>query len=180
MNEQIYTCEDSLFTINHPDICIVRNSMITVRNLILLLLTSFLFYIAFCFHRNNPTFSMFLFITGSCGSIWAIYSLLHKNKTKKYLPTGSEMRECALFFDVEKKDTLLTLLKTGDFRNKTHFTNSINGGIRLDIIYSVDGRFAAAQLMQFEPYSFYPASSIFYYREPQATDLGEFAMQFKR
>lgn len=180
MNNQTISYEECLFTITHPDIYIERNSMMTTQSLILLLLSSSLFCIAFCFHKSNPTFSLFLFTAGGCGSIWAIHSLFHKNRRKKYRPTGSEMRECALFFENEYKSTLLTLLRTGDFRNKNNLTNCINGGIRMDIIYSVDGRFAAAQLMEFEPYSFYPASPIFYYREPQATDLGQFAMQFKQ
>lgn len=171
MNNQNISFEETLFISSHPNIITKKNPNNILKSILLLLASCGAICSSFLLQENNITLCMVFLIGGSALASYAIYLMTGKNSRKIYSPTGSEVKEKTIFFDRDKKQHLLSCVEKGTFKEVKLEQSNMSGSIRLDIMLSTDKKFAAAQLMEFEPFSFYPASPIYYYKEEQAEEL---------
>ena len=165
--------QDVLLASIHPNIVIKNNSVFIATTIVYLLLSALIFYVAFIVGNSETLLFMGLIAIGSALLGLGLYGFLGKRKKRVYIPTGSEIKENVLFFDISKKKVLLSCLDKGIY-NDNNFNSCSSGGLRLDLLYSNDGKFAAAQLMEFEPFSFCPVSKIYYYEDGQAIEFQSF------
>lgn len=180
MDASINLHEEVLLTSPNSEIVTKTNFSAIVTAVVLLILGIATFSFAFLIEKTSMTISMLLLVIGAILVGYGTHCFFHKNKKKIYSPTGSEVKEKILFFDIENKKSLLDCLEKGIFKNHGSIFSNPNGRVRLDTLYSADGKFAAIQLLEFEPYSFYPVSPIYYYKEEQAGDLQTFISKIKR
>lgn len=174
------TQEETLFAINHPDIAIQRNPRAVLGGCTLIILSLGSLTGSFLLKDLSPTLSILALVISGLLIGYALYLLFGRNSYKVYRPTGSEVKEKTIFFEGTEKKTLMESLENGDFYTTVlPQTSNNNGCIRLDILHSLDGNFAAAQLMEYEPYTFYPSSPIFYYEGEKARELKLYVAEMK-
>ncbi|WP_163223044.1 DUF4159 domain-containing protein [Bacteroides sp. 214] len=104
---------------------------------------------------------------------------MSKPMIKVYLPTGSAAQELSLFFDLRHADELKKCINSGIFPTNGMSGNDENGNLRMDIILSKDGQFAAVQLFQFIPYAYKPITELQRFTSEEAEKLNSF-LQFIR
>lgn len=172
--------EEVLLTSTHSEIVTKTNHSAIITAVVLLVLGIATFSFAFLIEKSSMTISMLSLVAGAILVGYGTHWFFHKNKKKIYSPTGSEVKEKIMFFDIESKKLLLNCLENGIFKHHDSIFSNPNGRVRLDTLYSTDGKFTAIQLMEFEPYSFYPVSPIYYYKEEQAGDWHTFISQIKK
>ena len=174
------TQEETLFAINHPDIAIQRNPRAVLGGCTLIILSLGSLTGSFLLKDLSPTLSILALVISGLLIGYALYLLFGRNSYKVYRPTGSEVKEKTFFFEGTEKKALMESLENGDFYTTVlPQTSNNNGCIRLDILHSLDGIFAAAQLMEYEPYTFYPSSPIFYYEGEKARELKLYVAEMK-
>lgn len=117
--------------------------------------------------KSSAIESMTLLTLGTILILVALYRAFWKSTEIVYIPTGSSIREGSYFVD---SADLVALQKAMDSNNFSEpglsFKHSGNG--RIDYMVSKDGRFMAVQLFQFVPYTYEPASDIYYYMDADA------------
>lgn len=176
----IHAQEGTLFTNEHPDIKRQKNPRAILGGCALTAASLAAFTGTFTLQEASPTLSMLALATGATLLSYAMYLLFCKNSRKVYIPTGCEIRERSLFFDSNEKAALLESLKSGDFYTSVlPLETTRNGSIRLDVQHSADGTFAAAQLLEYEPYTFHSVSPIHYYENEQAMELGRYVAEMR-
>lgn len=170
----------TLFTSQHPDIIVSKKQGTIAKSIAILLLGIALGFAMNLVREYSPAGATCLLIACAAFIIYGLYLLSNKSALRTYRPTGSEIQEKSLFFHSKQKDILLYCLEHGDFYTDQELNQATsNGSIRLDIMRSADGRFAGAQLMEFVPYNFQPASPVYYFEGHQALDLCYFIAQVK-
>ena len=85
------------------------------------------------------------------------------------LMAGSVAKEGACFFDVCDLQALTETLEKKGFETKNDVKVKTNGNVRMDYMISQDKKFVAAQLFRFIPYTYEPASSVFYFTGDDAS-----------
>ena len=101
--------------------------------------------------------------------LWAVFRLFWRSKEWVYAPTGSVAKEGACFFDVCDLQALTETLEKKGFETKNDVKVKTNGNVRMDYMISQDKKFVAAQLFRFIPYTYEPASSVFYFTGDDAS-----------
>ena len=83
--------------------------------------------------------------------------------------TGSVVKEGTCFFDVCDLQALTDALEKKGFETRNDVKVKTNGNVRMDYMISQDKKFVAAQLFRFIPYTYEPASSVFYFTGDDAS-----------
>ena len=73
------------------------------------------------------------------------------------------------FFDVCDLQALTDALEKKGFETRNDVKVKTNGNVRMDYMISQDKKFVAAQLFRFIPYTYEPASSVFYFTGDDAS-----------
>ena len=118
---------------------------------------------------SSSTMSMVLMAGGTILFLWAVFRLFWRSKEWVYAPTGSVAKEGACFFDVCDLQALTETLEKKGFETKNDVKVKTNGNVRMDYMISQDKKFVAAQLFRFIPYTYEPASSVFYFTGDDAS-----------
>lgn len=162
MNKTIPAGE-TLFSTAHPDIVKRTSVSSVVTSVIICLVGVGAFVASLEMGDSSSTLSMLFMTGGTLLFLLVIFRLFWKSKEWIYLPTGSVAKESACFFDVCDLQALKEALETGNFSNKSDVKVKPNGNVRMDYVMTKDKKFIAAQLFRFVPYTYEPASSVFYY-----------------
>ncbi|MEG2760859.1 MAG: hypothetical protein RR921_05945, partial [Mucinivorans sp.] len=102
----------------------------------------------------DATSALYL-VTVTIGVVVAIIfaiKLVSGSKKLVYTPTGSLAQEHSVFFKSDELEKLMYAIETSNTQNLKTILSPNNSGVRLDIIDSADGKFAACQIMKYVPY----------------------------
>lgn len=123
---------------------------------------------------NGQTFKLTLLLIGIILLAYGIFIFINKAKQKVYVKTGSPVSKKSLFFDSKYLFALQHCLETGSFNDIDKLQTKSNGNLRLDLLLSVDGLFAGAQLFNYESYLYKPYTNKCYFFDNQAKELQSF------
>lgn len=172
--------EGTLFTYGHPDIKTQRNLRAILSGCTLTAISLAAFTGTFMLQKASPALSVLALVIGAILLSYAMFLIFRKSSHKIYTPTGSAVEEKTLFFETREKAALLESLESGEFyTSMLPLTTTTNGCIRLDVQRSMDGKFAIAQLLEYEPYTFHPVSPIYHYEHEQAMELGRYVADMR-
>lgn len=118
---------------------------------------------------SSSTMSMVLMAGGTILFLWAVFRFFWRGKEWVYAPTGSVAKEGTCFFDVCNLQALTDALEKKGFETRNDVKVKTNGNVRMDYMISQDKKFVAAQLFRFIPYTYEPASSVFYFTGDDAS-----------
>ena len=169
----------TLFASTHPDIARRTNLPSVFYSLAMMAAGVVLFITLFELHDSSATLSMASMVIATALVVYAVYRLFWRSKEMVYLPTGSVTRERSLFFDLKHLDTLTDMIDHDAWSADTALPSDAGGNVRLDVLMSKDGKFAAVQLFRFVPYSYTPVTSVHYYIGSEASPVSAFLLRCK-
>ena len=159
--------EATLFSTTHPDVVKRTSVSSIIISAILCVIGAGAFATSLKMGDSSSTMSMVLMAGGTILFLWAVFRFFWRGKEWVYAPTGSVAKEGTCFFDVcdlqALTDALEKKFEPDDVKVKT------NGNVRMDYMISQDKKFVAAQLFRFIPYTYEPASSVFYFTGDDAS-----------
>ena len=162
MNNTI-SADATLFSAAHPDI-VKRTSLSSVIiSAILCVVGAGAFLTSLKMGDSSSTISMLFMAGGTILFLIAVYRLFWRSKEWVYLPTGSVAKEGSCFFDACDLHALNDALAQKAFSSHNDVKVKTNGNVRMDYMISQDKKFVAVQLFRFIPYTYEPASSVFYF-----------------
>ena len=166
MNQTI-TADASLLSATHPQISkhtnlfsVILSSLVGVAGIASLL-------VALDMDKSSSV-SMGLMTLGTILLLVALYRIFWRSKERVYLPTGSTVTEGSCYLDICDLQAMNDALEHGGFDVSYHVGTKISGNARMDYMVSKDKKFAAAQLFRFIPYTYEPASRIYYFADEEA------------
>ena len=160
--------EEPLFSSTHAhlDKCISVKQVIISSFIAICGVGSSLFSLAL--GESNSTFSMLFLTVGIILILVSLYRFFTKIYTTVYKPTGSEVRSDSLYMDTIELQSLQKMMEKNDFAHSSRLVFKEGGNGRLDYLVSKDGKFVAAQLLHFVPYSYEAVSDVYYYTDDDA------------
>lgn len=166
--DNLLTLEPTIFMASHPHLVKRFSISSLIFSLVLLTVGMGLFLSAFQLNDNSSTLGMFLMVAGTAALLTGIFRLFWKSKETFYEPTGSVMKELSMYFDLKDSDDLSEMFDEGRFPLDKSIKSVGNGKVRLDVLRSQDAKFAAAQLFQYEPYTYNPVTRVYYFTGDKA------------
>ena len=127
--------------------------------------------IALDLDQSASTLCMSLLTIGTILFLIALYRFFWKSKEMVYLPTGSSVKGGCCYLDIGHLQQIQELLERGEFESLKNIPIKMSGNARLDYMVSKDGKFAAAQLYRFIPYTYEPFSRVYYYTEADSASF---------
>lgn len=166
---------------SNPDIT-TRVSLSSVLYSTVLLLVGILAFVAVGYSDGDRSSALYLgvMVLGAILILTGVVRLFWKMKEKVYLPTGSAIHSCSLFFAQDQLDELTELLKRGDFKQPSGLKSVPSGNVRLDLELSGDRRFAVAQLFHYVPYNYTSVTDVLYFRDEKAAEVADFVKSLRR
>ena len=160
--------EEPLFSSTHAhlDKCISVKQVI-ISSLIAICGAGSIF-LAMMFGDSNSTLCMLFLTIGIILILLSLYRFFTKIHTTIYKPTGSEVRSDSLYMDTIELQSLQKMMEKNDFSLSSRLAFKEGGNGRLDYLVSKDGKFVAAQLLHFVPYSYEAISDVYYYTDDDA------------
>lgn len=168
---QIKTADVNLLSASHPHISKQTSVFSIVVSSFIALVGIGAILMALNLSRSASTLCMSLLTIGTILLLIAVYRFSWKSKEMVYLPTGSTMRKGTCYLDIADLQTMKDLLEQGGFELQKNVPVKMSGNARLDYMVSKDGKFAAAQLYRFVPYTYEPFSKVYYYTEADAASF---------
>ena len=162
------SAETILFSATHPDIVKRTSVSSVIISVILCVIGAGAFVTSLKMGDSSSTMSMVFMAGGTILFLWAVFRLFWRSKEWVYAPTNSVAKEGTCFFDVCDLQVLTEALEKKAFEAKNDVKVKTSGNVRMDYIISQDKKFVAAQLFRFIPYTYEPASSVFYFTENDA------------
>lgn len=147
---------------------------------VLILLGFVLFSYVFNRHDSSSTSSMALLVLATGLVLYGVFRLFWRTKKVYYQPTGSEIKEYFMFFDLKDLNELKSSIHEGNFAVSPSFHCHSGGNIRLHALMTSDHQFAAVQLYQFVPYTYSPVTAVHYFKEKEALAFSAFIKQCKK
>lgn len=179
MNAKHKKEEVTLFASSHPDIVkkmscrlVLLASLYVEAGIVLLIISSLL-------NKAYNTVSMLCLVAGIVLVIFGLYNAFCRSKREIYLPTGSVVEKKILFFDSKQSALLQEYINNGEFPLEAAIECVPNGCVKMEVLNTSDGRFAGAQLFEFEPYVYSPVTAIHYYKDEKADSLSKFVQSIK-
>ena len=118
--------------------------------------------------KSSSTLSMTLLTLGTILLLVALYRMFWRSRETVYLPTGSCITEGSYYLDTCDLNGLSSMLEQGDFNASKGIAFKVSGNARMDYMLSKDHQFVAVQLFRFVPYTYEPASQVYYYTGNEA------------
>ena len=103
--------------------------------------------------------------------IFGFYRLMNKRSQLIYVPTQSAMLSGSFYLDTQQLERFKSALTAEPDADFSQFKFIRSGNTRLDYVVARDGNFVAAQLYQYIPYNFEPATDVVFYEEKVAQNL---------
>ncbi|MCP9612330.1 hypothetical protein [Coprobacter tertius] len=117
-----------------------------------------------------------LMLVGAVCILVGLVKLLMGKKYIIYQGSGSKVKNMNLFFDSHEINKLQGLLESKQFEylQKLKPAEGNKAGVRLDLLVSEDKKFAAAQVFQFIPFKYEPASDLINFYDEDAATLSKY------
>lgn len=160
---QINTADVNLLSASHPHISKHISIFSIVVSSFIALIGVGAILIALQLNDSDSTICMSLLTVGTILLLIAVYRFFWKSKEMVYLPTSSVIKNGVCYLDIANLQIMKDLLEEGGFESLKNVPVKMSGNARLDYMVSKDGKFAAAQLYRFIPYTYEPFSRVFYY-----------------
>lgn len=164
----------TLFASSYPNI----ESRISVPGILLsvvILLAGIALFLLVCLSDlHTSTLSMALMVAGTALALWAVFRLFWKVNKRIYTPTGSVVEERTLYFGQDDLNRLVDCFENRCWERAQEARATVHGCVRMDILASKDGQFAAVQLFQYVPHTYTPVTSICTYEGSDAGKVADF------
>ncbi|MDO4180375.1 MAG: hypothetical protein Q4D36_03680 [Bacteroidales bacterium] len=164
----VISADETMFSTVHPDIEKRTSVSSVLVSAIFCVIGAGAFVTSLKMGDSSSTMSMAFMTGGTILFLLAVFRLFWKSKEWVYVPTGSVAKERTCFFDECDLQALAATLESKDFTGKNDVKAKSCGNVRMDYMLSQDKRFVAVQLFRFVPYTYEPASSVFYYTGAEA------------
>ena len=127
-------------------------------SLVLMGLGCFLFIYSGKFENNMLSSAMIFF--GIAIVAFAIFLLIAKLNSEVYVKTNSPVVKRQLYFDTADFYNLKDAIENADYNSIEKFKRVEEGNVQLYVIHSKDRKFAAMQLLKYEPFDFVPQTEV--------------------
>lgn len=108
---------------------------------------------------SNMISSLMIFI-GIVLVVVAVFLLIARTKSTVYTKTNSPIVTRQLYFDAADFYNLKTVIENNDYKSIEKFKRIDEGNVQLYVLHSKDKKFAALQLLKYEPFDFIPQTEI--------------------
>lgn len=179
MNTEHKQEEATLFASSHPDIAKKMSYKSAILASLYIEVGVALLIISYFLNEAYNTLSMLALVVGIVLAMFGLYKVFCRSKRDVYLPTGSIVEKKILFFDSKQSTLLQKYINNGEFPSTAPIESVPNGCVKMEILNTMDGRFAGIQLFEFEPYVYSPVTSIHYYTDEKADLLSKFVKSIK-
>lgn len=173
------TINATLFSSTHPDIAKRTSMSGLIFSVIMLVAGILLFALLFEMNDKSSTVSMALMVVGTALILFGVFRLFWRSKEIVYLPTGSVAKERSIYFDLKHMDRLTEMLEHKQLDGESDIKSDTSGNVRMDVMLSLDNKFAAVQLFQFVPYTYTPVTSVCYFTGGDAAAVSAFLLKCK-
>lgn len=116
----------------------------------------------FVFSRNiegNMLSSAMIFF-GIVSVVLALFFLIARLNNNVYTKTNSPIVKRELYFDTADFYNIKNIIENEDFNSIEKFKRVDEGNVQLYVLHSKDKKFAALQLLRYEPFDFVPQTEI--------------------
>lgn len=90
----------------------------------------------------------------------ALFMLIAKLNNTVYTKTNSPIIRRQLYFDTADFYNIKSVIENNDFKSIEKFNRVDEGNVQLYVLHSKDKKFAALQLLKYEPFDFVPQTEI--------------------
>lgn len=142
-----------LLASSHANISKQRSTSKTLLALGLVILGICAFPLTLLF-PDDSILDMAMLVIGVVLILYGCFSLFWKSQMMIYRPTGSRVAERSMYFDLKHKGALLNMIENGKFPQEEIPQSATSGGLRLDVLYSLDHKLIGVQLFEFVPYTY--------------------------
>ena len=129
-----------------------------ILSLLLIGLSCYLFIYSSTFERTMLSSAM-IFV-GITMIVFAIFLIIAKLNNEVYVKTNSPIIKRQLYFDSADFYNLKDAIDNADYNSIEKFKRVEEGNVQLYVIHSKDKKFAAMQLLKYEPFDFVPQTDV--------------------
>jgi hypothetical protein len=158
-------------TTQHSQIIKKKNFLTITISILLIIAGIVTFSVSSGADKDKSSLAMALFFGAICLIATGIVLFLTKWQYNVYEKTGSPVKFQTYAFSKKEINALKDILAQGKFEGRKSISFAPNGDGHLDIIYSNDNQFVAAQIKEFIPFSFQAVTPVYYFYESVAADF---------
>lgn len=92
--------------------------------------------------------------------VFALFLFFAKLNRAIYVKTKSPIIKRQLYFDAADFNGIMSAIENDDYKSIEKFNRVEEGNVQLYLIHSKDKKFAAMQLLKYEPFDFIPQTDI--------------------
>lgn len=129
-----------------------------IAGILLIAISCFLFIYSGNF-ENNMVSSSLVFL-GVTSVAFALFLLFAKVNTEVYSKTNSPIIKRQLYYDTNDFYNIKNALESNDLNSIEKIKRVDEGNVQLYVLHSKDRKFAALQLLKYEPFDFIPQTEI--------------------
>ena len=129
-----------------------------ILGVILLGLGAFLFVYSRNMEGNMLSSAMIFF--GIVSVIFALFIFIAKLKNDVYTKTNSPIVKRELYYDTADFYNIKNIIENSDYKSIEKVKRVDEGNVQLYVLHSKDKKFAALQLLKYEPFDFVPQTEI--------------------
>lgn len=167
----------TLFASSNPHIA-KRTHVPGIALSLCMLLAGVVLFVWVCLSElHSSTVTMACMVTGTALFLWGVFRLFWRSVYRVYTPTGSAVRERTLYFSADDLNRLVDRFENRHGEAAADVRTTAHGGVRMEVLASKDGRFAAVQLFQYVPHLYTPVTPICIYEGDDAAIVTDFLAQ---
>lgn len=129
-----------------------------ISSIILIGLGVFMFIYSSNIDSNMLSSALIFF--GVVALCFAGFMLIARLNSEVYTKTNSPIVRRELYFDTNDFFNIKNVVENNDFKSIEKFKRVDEGNVQLYIIHSKDKKFAALQLLKYEPFDFIPQTEV--------------------
>lgn len=112
-----------------------------------------------------------LILLGIAGLVHGVYQIFHGSKTWFYKPTDSKVAQKEYYYLADDFNALTNAIEHHRFEVLKSLKRQPDSNVKLVVVSSKDGKFAAAQVFRYQPFEFKPETEIFVFKDADAEAL---------
>lgn len=159
---------------------VVKQSKLSMASIGLLLAAVFLALGAFSITDPHSSLSTFLLTAAVFMVFGGIIKFCMGRNCYFFKPTGSRIKQMAVYFDNKERQTLKDCMESKEFGTLKNLKRQMNSGVKMDVMIASDNRFIAVQLSEYVPYTYEAFSPVMCYYNEDALLLADFFKNSRR
>lgn len=128
-------------------------------SLVLIGLSCFLFIYSGNFEGSNMLSSTMIFV-GIAIIAYSLFLLFARLNNEVYVKTNSPIVRRQLYYDTADFLDIKKAIDGADYKSIEKFKRVDEGNVQLYVVHSKDKKFAALQLLKYEPFDFVPQTDV--------------------